>query len=101
MERHLCPAILSYIKRRQENPNSSKTALLVENGQLYIYFPSILLLYIECAKLGLQEDWIIEHIKRKDAFQRLPTSKIIKAIDRLVERSEIYPVANRVYSYLK
>ena len=54
-----------------------------------------------CAKLGLQEDWIIEHIKLKETFRHLPTSKITKAIERLVERSEIYPVANRVYSYLK
>ena len=56
---------------------------------------------VGCAKLGLQEEWIIEYIKQKESFRQLPTSKITKAIERLVERSDIYPLANKVYSYLK
>ena len=53
------------------------------------------------AQLGIQEEWIIEHVKQKESFRMMPPSRITKAIERLVELSEIYPVANKVYSYLK
>ena len=61
----------------------------------------LFLVFSECAKLGLPEDWIVEYIKQKETFGQVPTAKIHKAIERLVERSEIYPVAKGVYSYLR
>lgn len=44
---------------------------------------------------GVSESWIVDFINQ--SHRNIPPSRILTAIDRLVETSDIYPVGPKVY----
>lgn len=49
------------------------------------------------AKLGVREEWIVQHLKQMEVFSRLPNSRIVDTIMHLCESSQIFPVAPKTY----
>ena len=47
---------------------------------------------------GVPEEWIVQHVKKFPMFSGLPPSRIVAAILRLHDTSQIYTVTAKTYT---
>ncbi len=59
--------------------------------------PYVSLLLAVTRRLGVPEDWIVQHVRDSPTFRNVPAPRVVAAIVKLLDTSQIYTVTAKSY----